>query len=317
MSFKGSIDEFSLLDIFHLMSRTKKTGQLTVTSEAKEGKISFDEGLVCFAITPQNRIPLGSRLINAGLVSQQDLEEALRAQQGEELEKKVGEILIARGLIKQEKLEEFVQEQIQDALFEILDWENGYYYFDSSADIGQENIGISFPVEEVIKEVEKRKEEWKKIKEIIPSTQLTAKISEFPGKQQEEIVLKPEEWRILYLLDQERSIADLREKSQLTLLKLCQTLKNMLSKNMVHIVPPSNNQPQESDETQPEKPEKTKLEVLQDAVKDDPREDESCPIEGGKYVKEYYEENFEETAKKVTVPLEWARYLKAPKKSIG
>jgi len=219
MSFNGTIDEFSLLDIFQLISLTKKTGQLTVTSEAREGKISFYKGKVCFAITPQNRVPLGLRLINAGLVTKQELEEALHAQQGQEAERKVGEILISQGLITQEKLEEFVQEQIQDALFEILDWKNGHYCFDSTVDLDQEDIGINFTVKNVIEEAEKRKEEWKKIKQIIPSTQLVVKISESPCKRQEEIVLKPEEWRIIYLLDKERSVADLKEKSQLTLLK--------------------------------------------------------------------------------------------------
>lgn len=305
MSFNGTTDEFSLLEIFQLISLTKKTGQLTVSSEEKEGKISFCQGKVCFAVTPQNRIPLGPRLVNTGLISKQELEEALRAQQGQESQKKVGEILISRGLIKQEKLEEFVQEQIQDALFEILDWKDGHYCFDSTVDLEQEDIGINFTVKNVIEEAERRKEEWEKIKKIIPSTQLVVKISESPGKQQEEIVLKPEEWRIIYLLDKERSVADLKEKSQLTLLKLCQTLKNMLSKKLVQIMPPSEDQLQET--------ERRRVEEL----KDETKEDRIVSQEGGKYIKDYRDENVEKIIKKVSIPLEWARYLTAPKKSVG
>lgn len=338
MPLKGSIDEFSLLDIFRLVGWAKKTGQLIVTSHDKEGGISFDKGLVCFAKTPHNRIAIGSRLINARLVSKQELEEALQIQHDKEPPEKLGEILIKQNLIKQDELEEFLQEQIQDALFEILYWTNGYYHFQSSEDLGQENFGISFAVEYVIDKVEKRKVEWEKIKETIPSTQLWVKISDNPGKEKQEIVLTPQEWRILYVLNQERSITQLRDKSQLTLFKLCKTLKNMLTKNLVELMDKPENyqeemEPQEKEAQKPEeieeqeKPkeqeereeedetEETPLEVVKEDARKELQKDQKQILGGGKYITDFPEEIAEETVGDRALPLEWTRYLKSPRRS--
>jgi len=307
MSLNGKMNEFPLLDIFRLISWSKRTGHLTVAAGEKEGKISFFTGKVCFALTPQNRVPIGLRLVNAGLISKQELEEALRLQQNNDSEKRVGEILVSRGLIKQEKLEGFIQEQIQDALFEILDWEDGYYAFDLVPDLGQENFGIDFTVKNVIEETEKRRQEWAKIREMIPSTQMVVHISELPSQGQEEILIKPEEWRILYLLNEERSISELKEKGRLNLLRLCQTLMDMATKSLVQIAPPSNNETQ----TQAPAEEKEVEEVAESAA------DENTPRGGGKYVKDFQKDSAQEINTKISVPLEWTRYLTAPKRHTG
>lgn len=330
MALKGSIDEFSLLDIFRLVGWAKKTGQLIVTSEDKEGRISFEQGLVCFAITPHNRIPIGPRLINADLITKEKLEEALELQQGEEPQEKLGEILIEQNLIKQDELEEFLQEQIQDALFEILYWTNGHYHFESSADIGQENFGISFAVEYVIDKVEKRKVEWKQIKEVVPSTQLLVRICEGPGKEKQEIVLTPLEWRLIYILRQEQSVVDLREKCQLTLFKLCKTLKNMLTKNLVELVDQAeeesretnaiaDNKRQDHDKSEElgrqEEPEEPTLEVIEEKIGTELEESHIRPHAGGKYITDLPEETIRQAMSDNDIPAEWSRYLRAPKRS--
>jgi DNA-binding MarR family transcriptional regulator len=342
MALKGSIDEFSLLDIFRLVGWAKKTGQIIVTSEDKEGRISFEEGLVCFAITPHNRVPIGPRLVNAGLVSQKELDEAVRAQQIGNNKEKLGEILTGMSLIKQDELEEFLQEQIQDALFEILYWTNGNYHFESSSDLGQENFGISFAVEYVIDSVEKRRAEWKKIKEAIPSTKMLVRIGESPGKEKQEIVLTPLEWRILYALREEKSVIDLREQCQLTLFKLCKTLTNMRTKRLVELTTASENEsrktaglrlkgqrpeeeerekrePNETDEL--EEPETATLEIIKEELQKElekrPELKDDGPSAGGKYLTDFPEEKAKEAVNDNELPLEWSRYLKAPKRSKG
>ncbi len=343
MALKGSIDEFSLLDIFRLVSWAKKTGQLVVTSDDKEGRISFEEGLVCFAITPHNRIPIGPRLVNAGLVSQQELDDALKAQQIGNKQERLGEILMNMSLIKQDELEEFLQEQIQDALFEILYWTNGNYHFESNDDLGEENFGISFAVEYVIDSVEKRRAEWKTIREAIPSTIMVVKISESPGKEKQEIVLTPLEWRILFALREERSIIDLRETCQLTLFKLCKTLTNMRIKKLVELTVPPENGAQDTDQIrlkkqdEEDKQDKSQEETMPDET-EEPEEQEAATLDlikeelenelekrleeqvstgrggGGKYLTDFPDETSKKAENKSELPLEWSRYLKAPTK---
>ncbi len=206
MPLQGNLNEFSLSQIFQLISLAGKTGSLTVSSKGAEGKIYFREGQVFFAITPQNRIPLGMRLIDTGLMSQDELKEALLCQQ-EQPEKRLGEILISMGM-KKDLLEQFIKEQIEDALFEIFDWKEGSYYFETDNVPEEEDIGVYMSVEDIIAEATKRQEEWQKIKEVLPSLDTMVQMSEAPVKSKEDIIIKPEEWKILYLLDKKRSVKD-------------------------------------------------------------------------------------------------------------
>ncbi|MDI6821288.1 MAG: DUF4388 domain-containing protein [Actinomycetota bacterium] len=150
----------------------------------------------------------GKLLIDAGLMSQDELKEALLCQQ-EQPEKRLGEILISMGM-KKDLLDQFIKEQIEDALFEIFDWKEGSYYFETNNVPEEEDIGIYMSVEDIIAEATKRQEEWQKIKEVLPSLDTMVQMSEAPVKSKEDIIIKPEEWKILYLLDKKRSVKDFK-----------------------------------------------------------------------------------------------------------
>src|ERR671919_1884426 len=115
---KGSLEEFSLSDVFRLLSFTKKTGKLDVKRSAGEGVVFFRDGEVYFAQTSLRREPLGQKLIRAGHLTETQLMKALdtHAQTGE----RVGEILLQEDAITEEQLIDAVRGQIEDAAFDLL-----------------------------------------------------------------------------------------------------------------------------------------------------------------------------------------------------
>lgn len=237
MAFDGRIGGFSLIDILNLIGTGKHTGVLSVRQGESDGIIYFRKGKIYFALTTENRVPLGVRLLDAELIDKEKLQSAVNKQSQEENKQRLGEILVSEGWIDYQILVEFVQEQILDALFEIVNWENGEFYFEAGAIDEEEDIGVYMSVNEAIEESHKRLKEWEKIRKTIPSTDSFIRISLSPISKNDKIFLNPDEWRIVYFLGRGKTIEDLKKTLHLTTLSLCQSVVRMVNRGLIEVEP--------------------------------------------------------------------------------
>src|ERR671915_600584 len=74
---KGTLDDFTLPDIFRLMSLAKRIGALEVQRSAGSGKVYFRDGEVYFAESSLARTPLGQKLVSSGVITETQLMKAL------------------------------------------------------------------------------------------------------------------------------------------------------------------------------------------------------------------------------------------------
>ena len=109
-------------------------------------------------------------------------------------------------------LEAFVQEQIQDTIFDLDALGRRRLRVRGDARGPDEDIGLSVSIENVIMEGSRRLEEWNRIKKKIPSTDIVFKMATAPGEGTFEISLKPIEWNLLLLVDGSRSVAELAQR---------------------------------------------------------------------------------------------------------
>src|SRR5690554_6212629 len=98
MAIKGSLKEASLADVCQLLSMGQKTGCLSVTDRSRFGRIYFDRGRITHASIINRRDRLGDLLVRDGLLTPQQIREAL-AEQTSDPERRLGEILLERGWI--------------------------------------------------------------------------------------------------------------------------------------------------------------------------------------------------------------------------
>ena len=211
---EGTLESFTLPDIFQLLAFTKKTGCLKLERNGASGRVYFDDGEVYYALSSGGRLALGRRLVGAGEVDTAELRAALDKQReladdGEGL--RLGQILLDQGAIDQDTLETFVREQIQDAIFDLMRWDDGNFSFDSESDDAtvDEPIELSVTVENLIMEGSRRLEEWENVKKKIPSMDAVVAMQPRPGEGEVEVNLRPEEWQLLTLVDGQRTVGDL------------------------------------------------------------------------------------------------------------
>ncbi|MDI6872811.1 MAG: DUF4388 domain-containing protein, partial [Actinomycetota bacterium] len=238
MALKGSLKDFSLPDLFQLLNFGKKNGTLNLIRGQARGYICFRNGEVFFATTNWKRQSLGMKLLGAGIITRAQLEEALELQKTTARGQRLGQLLIRLGYITKEQLEVFVEEQIQDAVFEMLRWTDGEFEFQPGVVFPEEDIGLSISTEELIMEGSRRLDEWNRIEKKIPNLDAVFKMTSMQGREAAQISLTPEEWMVLTHVDGEKTVRQIVELTGMSTLHTCKILYGLISSGLLENVTP-------------------------------------------------------------------------------
>jgi len=129
MSLVGRLEDLALPDIFQIISLSKKTGTLVVRSRKGTGMVVFKSGQVIQAGSDSIRDSLGNILVSQGMVDQGDLAVALALQKSAP-DKPLGMILAETGATTSKVIEDVVRQQIEDIIYDLLAWEEGFFNFE-------------------------------------------------------------------------------------------------------------------------------------------------------------------------------------------
>jgi hypothetical protein len=238
MALKGSLKDFSIPDLFQLLNFGKKNGTLNLTRGQARGYICFRNGEVFFATTNWKRQSLGLKLLNAGIVTKAQVDEVLELQKTTARGQRLGQLLIRMDYITKDQLEVFVEEQIQDAVFEMLRWTDGDFDFQPGVVFPEEDIGLSISTEELIMEGSRRLDEWNRIEKKIPNLNVIFKMTSMQGREAAQISLTPEEWMVLTHIDGERTVRQIVELTGMSTLHTCKILYGLIGSGLLENITP-------------------------------------------------------------------------------
>ncbi|MBW3664798.1 MAG: DUF4388 domain-containing protein [Actinobacteria bacterium] len=203
---RGHLSDSSVPDLCRGLSDAHATGALEIESELGTARIFFRSGFVYWAMSPAPRAQLGSRLVNADFVTAEQLEQTLERQRRTDRRTKLGALLVDEGLVTQDVIRVFVQEQILDALLDILRWERGVYSF-HAGDAVAESLPVDIPVAQLLVAVARRQSEWDQVQHVIPD--LDAVPDHVTGRGGMSTSLEPDEFAVLASIDGTRSVREL------------------------------------------------------------------------------------------------------------
>jgi hypothetical protein len=201
---EGSLDAFSLPDIFSLLSMTKKTGGLHLRRSGAHGVVWLSDGLVSGGASDLSRLSLGRRLAGSGHVTDDNLRAAV-----DEVGKS-SEIGLARALrdanaIEEGELHTLVSEHVVDTVFDLMRWEEGVFEFVVD-EANTDDVGVIREVEEVVTEARQRLETWASLDERVAASDTILSLALSPENDPE---LDRDEWALLALVDGRRTVGDL------------------------------------------------------------------------------------------------------------
>lgn len=183
MALKGTLKDFGIADILQLIGQQQKTGSLVLTQKSDTVAVTFKDGNIVRAeTTSRNRKDLiGSMLVAASLVTEQQLEFALETQK--RTLQRLGDVLVSQGVITEQKFKSMVQLQTSETLFKLFAWKAGTYEFEQK-DVETEHTLTPLRAESVLMEGFRRVDEWPVVRKRITSLQMTfEKIKELPPEE--------------------------------------------------------------------------------------------------------------------------------------
>jgi hypothetical protein len=230
MKLEGSLDAFSLPDIFQLLSFTKKSGGLHLASDGCDGVVFFAGGEVTGASADGSRQPLARRLIGAGAVDDDALAAAVQAATGGE---SVGVVkaLLEQGTIDGGLLRQTVTDQSVDAVFDLLRWQEGDFAFVVGED-NPDDVGVALTIETILADADSRSSNWESVSAIVPSASALLSMPVVPPDDPQ---ISREEWSLLALVDGQRSVTELVDLTGSGHYAVVSTLAGMITRGLLEV----------------------------------------------------------------------------------
>jgi len=208
VALEGPLKEFHIQDVFQLLDLGRKSGVLRVTSELRQtaGTVSFERGGVVAATLGREPQPIGARLVRQGKISADELARALSLQHSGD-SRRLGDILVAAGAIARRELDRQLKAQIEEAIFELLGWSEGYFRFEDGAPCeGVVEAPVRIPTEGLLMEAARRSDEWSRIEDKVPHLRVVPRLPPADAAAGERLDLTPLEWEVLAAVDGERDL---------------------------------------------------------------------------------------------------------------
>ena len=246
MGLEGTLRVFSLTDIFQMLGLQRKTGVLIVDGEDDTITISFLSGAVVAAESSARHLDnrLGTLLIRAGYVTQEQLDRVLAVQR--ETQQRMGFLLVREGLIEPQELREALRLQIARIVYAAFRWPDGRFRFSQEGMVDYDADHMApVSIDTILMEGAQIVDEWPLFEKKVGS--LSAVYRRAPGVESLKLVVgeknapegtlsvsKPEAetWR---WIDGKKSVGDIMERAFLSDFEVLKGTADLLGRHLIEI----------------------------------------------------------------------------------
>lgn len=232
MSLTGNLKTVSFPDILQLLATGKKTGLLQVVTGARQKEVAFREGNVIYASAiNSNEDLLGNLLLKRGKISKADLDRAisLHKQTGRQL----GTTLVDLNLFEKEEIIECLKLQIEEIVYNLFSWQEGDFKFAEGASPKKMPFAVELNTMNIIMEGTRRIDEWVEIQKVLPPDDIMLKLSLTPKTKKDEVTLSLDEFRLISLINGERTLPDLIALSPMGEFPTCRAVYKLIVGGLV------------------------------------------------------------------------------------
>ena len=227
MKLEGSLDAFSLPDVFQLLSLTKKSGGLHLANGQASGIVYFANGVVTGACSDASRQALARRLVGLDACDDSALRRAVERATVEIVG--VARALAEASAVDPDLLNRLALEQAIDAVFDLLRWPEGDFAFGVD-EPNPDDVGLAVAADHVVAEAMARRETWDAVSRIIPSPEV---VLTMPVVVAEPPAVGRDEWALLALVDGRRTVGELVDVSGAGQFAVVSTLATLVQRGML------------------------------------------------------------------------------------
>lgn len=231
---QGDISVFRLPEVLTFLSTSRKNGMLTLASGNREANLFFDDGSVVYAGSNQEQFRLGSILLRKKKITreQRDHIDAIMQRDGGFF----GQLAVQQGILSDALLRDFLKVQVSEIVYDAFVWDSGTFSFARETLLPSHAVTISIDVANLIMEGARRIEEWEQCLKLLPDRNAVFRVVVAP--RDEKITLSVDEWRILFLINGQRSLAELCHDSEDDAFHVYRVVYGLFANNLIEVVPP-------------------------------------------------------------------------------
>ena len=221
------------------LSGAQKTGTLVVENGKVTKQIFFRDGMIVSSASTDPKEHLGAFLVSHGFITDAELGQAIRMQESNKM--LLGKILSTIGAISEQDVHRMLRLKAEESIYDVFSWPEGDFRFLDLKLPNATMVPISIDVTGLVLEGMQRFDEWKRIREIIPSSHsIPVAIADFDDK-----VFTEGAPQILSLIDDDRTVAEICKLTHSSEFHVCRILFRQVQARRLKIVRPRDAAPAE------------------------------------------------------------------------
>jgi len=142
MSLAGRLEEIELAELLHFLALNNRTGKVTLSRRDAHGIIVVRLGRIVYAASSSVRETFGNILVCSGLVSAEALAAALERQHLAADGRRLGALLVEAGALTEAQLQGALRQQTGLVVQELCRWRGGYFKFEVTPVASAGEIGV-------------------------------------------------------------------------------------------------------------------------------------------------------------------------------
>lgn len=232
MSIAGNLNTMQVAELLQWLSHSNKTGTLVMDNGEVEKRVYFRGGRIFSSSSTDPKEYLGHFLVSYGLITEIELSKAIEMQESNQM--LLGKILVTIGAVSEPDLQRLLRVKAEESIYDIFSWNEAEFRFHDGEVPTSNLIPIDLDVAAIILEGARRADEWRRIREIIPSLQaipvLVDQLTD-PG-------IDPGALQILSLINDDRTMEEICLQTHSSEYRVCKVVFEQTRRGRVKIVKP-------------------------------------------------------------------------------
>jgi hypothetical protein len=231
---QGDVSSFRLSDVLTFLCTTRKSGTLIITNGTAEAYLFYRDGALVYAGSNLEHFRLGSILLRKKKITREQRDRIDRLMQS--AGGRFGQLAVKEGVLTEQQLRDFLKVQVSEIVFDAFVWSGGKFEFAEETALPDHAVTISVDLSNLIMEGARRIEEWEQCTQLLPDKSMVFRVVAAP--RDEKITLTADEWKILFLINGQRTIEELCRDSDEEPFQVYRVLYGLYANKLIETVSP-------------------------------------------------------------------------------
>jgi CheY-like chemotaxis protein len=237
-TFGGDLGILGLANLLQVVNMSQSRGILSLTNGNQKALIQFCTEGIRLVSGAGRAIPLGRILVRSGKITSEQLDELLSAQK--RTGQRLGDLIIEEGLVSEADMNQALREQVAEEIYELFAWDAARFYFaESDNDVLPNGAGplamvmLDSNILSLMVEAARRSDEIAKFRSEIPVDQLVPRRLDGDVPLDDLSVSKQAVAELLTMIDGERSIEHIVNESSYPKFTVLSTLYELKQRGLL------------------------------------------------------------------------------------